>query len=210
VAALTHAELDALACFNSDIPPARALRPALERGTPATLRSLTRTSVPGTVVRATADLPPGALRCLVTSDRVRLITAGGPGANVARGLAALEDQGIRALAVPEGAQITFVVGSREVNLARLTLGDALGPSATCHTHDDTGSAPVLALGPDICRQPAAAEQVRATLAAAGVSAERVTPALIGADSACGLLALVPADARAAALAALHPLCATVS
>lgn len=204
--ALSPTELNALACFNADVPATQALRPALERGTPVTLRSLAHPDTPGTAVRA-AHLPPGSLRCLVAGDRARLLSAGGPGVTAAGGLAALAGQGIRALAATEGAQTLFVVGSRDLNLALLALNDAFGAQAVCRAHEDAGTAPVLALGPDICDQPAAAERVRAALAAAGLRPERVTPALVGDSGACGLLALVPADARAAALAALHPLCA---
>lgn len=205
--ALSRAELGALACFDASVPSALALRPALDRGTPVTLRSLARPGTPGTTVRAAAGLPSGALRCLVTDDRVRLLSAGGPGAAAAAGLAALADQGIRALAAPDGAQTLFVVSGRDLNLALLALNDAFGAQAACRAHEDADTALVLALGPDICDQPAAAERVRAALDAAGIRPERVAPALVCGGDACGLLALVPAGARAAALAALHPLCA---
>jgi len=207
VAALTPAELDILAWFDAAVPPAAALRPALERSIPVRLRGLAQSDLPGTDVRPTPDLPPGALRCVAASDRVRLIAVNGPGAAAERGFSVLAQQGFRALALTEGLQTTFVVGSRDVNLARLALGDAFGPNVSCVTQDDTGAAAVLALGPDICQQPAAAEQIRLMLSAAGVRAERLAPVQVGSRAACGLLALVPADARAAALAALHPLCA---
>lgn len=206
VAALSHTELDALACFDADIPALLALRPALARDTPVTLRSLAHPDAPGTVVRAAADLPPGALRCLRLDDRVRLLSAGGPGVTAARGLAALAEQNMRALTLAEAAEITFVVNSRDLNLALLALSDAF-PTAACRAHDDSGLALVLALGPDVCGQPAAIEQMRAALDAAGIRDARIAPTLVGSAAACGLLALVPAEARAGALAALHPLCA---
>lgn len=210
VIAVTPSELDALACFDAAVPPAAALRPALEQSIPVHLLSLGRLSDFSTHVQPTSDLPPGALRCVAASDRVRLIIVSGSEATIARGLAVLAQQGFRALAFTEGTQSVFVVGSRDVNLAWLALSDAFGSSASCTAQDDTGLAAVLAVGPDICQQPAAAAHLQQALSAAGVPVERVAPAQVNTGAACSLLALVPFEARAAALAALHPLCALSS
>ena len=178
---VSYAEASELAYFGSKVIHPRTIVPAVAAGVPIRIKNTFNPDHPGTLISATTEPGPGAVKAVTAIRSLALVTVEGLGMIGVPGIAgrtfgAIANAGVNVLMISQASSesnIALVVAQHEVVAATATLREAFALELHRHEVDAIGSqegvAIVTAVGSGMRGSPGVAGRLFGALGRAGVN-----------------------------------------